>query len=235
MAERDAVRARSSTPFGSAYSVWSDRVGEDAAGSGMLDAWLQTVTPSSPFPVVRETGGAKFRHVPARYAGPVANWQMGESSHSRQQHDHETSSSPRRAAETKKLWEERPANPTDGTIMRSDMRRAVGGRRPVRTAMTKDAMDKFTARQQAREGEIPVYNSSGGKFSTITKQLGRSELDSEPSAAAAGLHHTLRTVVAENEIDEEVPDQHVLHSVSCSSSRVQARKLKVRTRRMVMP
>ncbi len=209
MQERDAARAQSSTPFGSGHGVWSARSGEGDAARGTLELAQrsQTVTPSPPFPAFRATGGAKFRHVPARYAGPVAKWQMGESCHSRQQRRLDGSATPRQTSGAAKgLWDESPASPMERAMLRSDNRRASGARRPVRAVMTKEAMQKFTARQQAREGLSSPKCSVADKLTAAARE--RSDASSAqqdvlhgPRATAAGMHEALRTVVAEIETD----------------------------------
>jgi hypothetical protein len=211
MQERDAARARSSTPFGAGYGVWSARSGVSDAARGTPESWQgsQTATPSPPpFPTsTRATGGAKFRHVPARYAGPVAKWQMGESCHSRQQRDLGVNISPRHTAGTaKKLWEESPDSPMERAMLRSDSRRASGARRPVRAVMTKEAMVKFTARQQAREDLASAHSSTTDRLTAAAagrldaSNASQNGLEGPP--AAAGLHDALRTVIAENENDD---------------------------------
>jgi hypothetical protein len=219
MAERDARRARSATPFRAANSaMWSERGSggdtEDAARA-LLQSWQQqTVAPTPPFPAFRKTGGARFKHVPARYSGPVAQWQMGESCHSRRKRDLDSSPTPggRAPGVTQALWEDGPITPKEGAKLRSDTRRSAGARRPdPPPPLTKEAMDKFRARQAAREGGVPEYNHRTFAFAAAVANEIDVEHDRQqglvaPSAAAAGLHYILRTVVAENDSDGEADE-----------------------------
>ena len=214
--------------------MWSDRSGGADATRSRSESSSQAVTPPPPFPAFRETGGAKFKHVPARYAGPVAKWQFGESCHSRQSSATLAQPSKQAAGITNTLWEESPASPKQAVLSRSDTRRTIGARTPARSAMTKEAMEKFTARQLAREGEVPAYNRGSGRLSAAWPDrlvsAGAQEHDSQLPFAAAELHQTVRSIVSENE-NEDVTDGNFRSSLPSPPSprQAQARRLNVRS------
>ena len=236
MAERDT--ARSSTPFraiDSASSMWEKGAAEQQHAA-VLQSWGQTAQPPAPFPAFRKPGGGKFRHVKARYAGPVSGWRMGESNHSRRgsssagplgRHGKAGAEGGAAAAEARlALWQAGYQTPAEGAVLRSDTRRAAGARPPnPPPPMSQEAQAKYLARQVAREGAIrsDEYGEQTRNFAqALGKQIkadnawderdGPSENPwQHPEAgahteAAAGLHHMLRTVALENESHEDDGD-----------------------------
>ena len=228
---RDAVRARATTPFRAKVGVWSDRSGGADATRSRSKSSSQTVTPPPPFPAFRETGGSKFKHVPARYAGPVSKWQIGESCHSRQS---SALTSKQVAGTTNTMWEESPASPKQAVLSRSDTRRTTGARTPAQSAMTKEAMEKFTARQLAREGEVPAYNRGSGRLTDRLVSAGDQEHDSQLSIAAAELHQTVRSIVSETD-KEDVTDGNLRSSPQPPPSPQQAQSRRRNVRSTLAP
>ena len=219
MAERDAVRARSTTAFRAASSVWEDAAAEQQqdAARAVLQSWGQVApTPPAPFPAFRQPGGEKFRHVPARYSGPVSEWRLGESNHSRRppgraapgRHGKAATERGTAAADARlALWQAGLMSPAEGAVLRSDARRAAGARPPNQPpAMSKEAQAKYVARQRARDG-VTLAEVQGDQTRTFAHALGMqiaAEHDAVTgkdvnTASAANLHHILRTVAMENE------------------------------------